>query len=101
MTLPDPVVYWDRSSSRPYQRADVWDKVRVHPVTGVHGEDMPVPYPELMAALGGLAANKRRYPDAPEVELRDVYQPQRTDLEPPVAGKKARYIEVTIEPGDA
>jgi len=76
-------------------------QVVVSTVTGEHGEDMPVPYPPLMQALGGLVANKRRYPHAPEEELRSVDQPQRTDLEPPVQGKKVRYVEVAIDAAGA
>jgi hypothetical protein len=76
-------------------------QVVVSTVTGVHGEDMPVPYVPLLEALGSLAANKRRYPHAIEEELRDVDQPQRTDLEPPVPGKEVRYVEVTLEPAGA
>jgi beta-lactamase superfamily II metal-dependent hydrolase len=75
-------------------------QVAVSTVTGVHGEDMPVPYAPLLEALGRLAANKRRYPHAPEPELRNVDQPQRTDLEPPVPGKQVRYTEVTLEGAD-
>jgi hypothetical protein len=72
-------------------------RVVVSTVTGVHGEEMPVPYAPLLEALGSLAMNKRRYPHAPEPELRNVDQPQRTDLEPPVPGKQVRYTEVTVE----
>jgi hypothetical protein len=51
-----------------------------------------------MEALGGMAANKRRYPDTPEPALRNKYQPQRTDLEPPPPGKNVRYVEVKLKP---
>jgi beta-lactamase superfamily II metal-dependent hydrolase len=71
-------------------------QVVVSTVTGVHGDEMPVPYAPLLETLGGLAANKRRYPHAPEPELRDKDQPQRTDLEPPVPGEEVRYTEVTL-----
>jgi len=71
-------------------------QVVVSTVTGVHGDEMPVPYAPLLEALGSLAANKRRYPHAPEPELRDKDQPQRTDLEPPVPGKQVRYTEVPL-----
>jgi hypothetical protein len=59
-------------------------------------KDFPVPYPALLTDLGTRAANKRPYRHAPEAELREVDQPQRTDLEPPVAGKTVRYVEVPI-----
>jgi len=71
-------------------------QVMVSTVTGVHGEEMPVPLPALLEALGGPAANKRRYPHSPEPELRDKDQPQRTDLDPPVPGKQVRYVEVPL-----
>jgi beta-lactamase superfamily II metal-dependent hydrolase len=72
--------------------------VVVSTVTGVHGREMPVPYAPLLEELGRLAYNKRRYPDAREEELRDKHQPQRTDLEPPIPGKKVRYVEVRLKP---
>ncbi len=59
-------------------------------------KDFPVPYPALLKDLGTRAANKRPYPHAPEAKLQEVDQPQRTDLEPPVAGKTVRYVEVPI-----
>ena len=68
----------------------------VSTVTGVHGEEMPVPYAPLLEALGALAANKQRYPQALEPELHDKDQPQRTDLDPDVPGKQVRYSEVPL-----
>jgi hypothetical protein len=61
-------------------------------------KDYSVPYAPVMEALGALAANKRRYPHAPEPDLQEADQPQRADLEPPVAGETVRYVEVTIPP---
>jgi len=72
-------------------------KVVVSTIAGQHGDQNPVPYPALMKELGQMALNKRRYLNAQEEELRNVDQPQRTDLEPPIPGKKVRYVEVTIE----
>ena len=72
--------------------------VVVSTVFGEYNKEKPVPYAPLLKVLGGLAKNKRRYPHAPEPDLRDVDQPQRTDLEPPVAGKEVRYVEVTLKP---
>jgi hypothetical protein len=48
--------------------------------------------------LGRLAANKRKYPNDHEETLRKVYQPQRTDLEPPVTGQAVQYLEVMLDP---
>ncbi len=62
-------------------------QVLVSTVFGEHGEKNPVPHPLLMEELGRLAANRRKYIKDPEPMLRKVYQPHRTDLEPPVAGK--------------
>jgi len=73
-------------------------QVLVSTVAGEHGEQNPVPYPPLMKELGRLAANRRKYANDPEPALRKVYQPQRTDLEPPVAGKEAQSLEVMIDP---
>ena len=78
--------------------------VVVSTVGGKHGEDNPVPYPKLMKALGGLAVNKRLYADTPEPEqqdqdqpdLRVVYQPQRTDLEPLAPSEKLHCVKVTL-----
>jgi hypothetical protein len=70
----------------------------VSTVTGKHGDKNPVPYPPLMAELGQLAANARLYPHSQEQELRDVPQPQRTDLEPPVAGQEVRFLPLTLDP---
>lgn len=64
---------------------------------GLFGGKTPVPYPPLMKALGGLAANKRRY-QVGERDLQNVDQPQRTDLEPDVRGKQVRYVEVMLDP---
>jgi len=55
-----------------------------------------VPYAPLLEALGALAANKQRYPQALEPELHDKDQPQRTDLDPDVPGKQVRYTEVPL-----
>jgi beta-lactamase superfamily II metal-dependent hydrolase len=71
-------------------------QVVVSTVSGEHGKKNPVPYPELLRELGRLAANKRRYPNCHEEELKDVDQPQRTDLEASVAGSAARYVQVTF-----
>jgi hypothetical protein len=57
-----------------------------------------VPYPPLMEELGRLAANRRKYANDPEPALRKVYQPQRTDLEPSVAGKEVNYLEALLDP---
>jgi beta-lactamase superfamily II metal-dependent hydrolase len=73
-------------------------QVVVSTVFGEHGEKNPVPYPPLMEELGRLAANRRKYANDPEPMLRKVYQPQRTDLEPPVAGKEVQFLEVMIDP---
>ena len=73
--------------------------VVVSTVAGEHGDKNPVPYPPLMKALGQLAANRRRYPNDGEEDLRNVPQPQRTDLEPTVAGKEVQYVDVTLSPG--
>jgi hypothetical protein len=73
-------------------------QVLVSTIAGKHGEHKPVPYPALMEELGRLAANKRRYPDDDEETLREVDQPQRTDLEAPVAGREVQYLEALIEP---
>jgi beta-lactamase superfamily II metal-dependent hydrolase len=73
-------------------------QVLVSTVAGKHGEKNPVPYPPLLEELGRLAANRRKYANDPEPTLRKVYQPQRTDLEPPVAGKEVQFLEVMIDP---
>ncbi len=70
--------------------------VVVSTVSGKHGEEYPVPYPKLMKTLGGLAYNKRRYPDTPESDLQKVDQPQRTDLEPLAPGEKLHSVKVTL-----
>ena len=70
----------------------------VSTIAGEHGEMKPVPYPALMEELGQLAANKSRYPDDHEEALRTVDQPQRTDLEPRVAGQEVQYLEVLLDP---
>jgi beta-lactamase superfamily II metal-dependent hydrolase len=75
-------------------------QVLVSTVTGVHGEKNPVPYPPLLKELGELAANRRKYTDSPEEELRKVFQPQRTDLESSVAGETVRYLQAEVEPAD-
>ena len=75
-------------------------QVVVSTVFGEHGEKNPVPYPPLMKELGRLAANKRKYQQDPEPELRPVNQPQRTDLDPPVAGRDVRYVEVLLDPAN-
>jgi hypothetical protein len=70
----------------------------VSTVSGEHGVKNPVPYPDLLEELGRLAANRRRYPRDHVASLREVDQPRRTDLEPDVSGKAARYVEVELEP---
>lgn len=65
----------------------------VSSVPGKHGDENPVP---LTRALGALECNARLYPDAQEEELRQVSQPQRTDLEPQAAGATVRYVDVRI-----
>lgn len=74
-------------------------RVVVSTVSGQHGDKNPVPFPALLEELGRLAANKRRYPNDHEDSLREVDQPQRTDLEPPVAGEDVRYVQVKLDPG--
>jgi hypothetical protein len=71
-------------------------RVVVSTIHGKHGRRDPIPHPDLLAELGRLAANRREYENDPEHELRGVQQPQRTDLEPPIAGENARYAEVTL-----
>jgi hypothetical protein len=71
-------------------------QVLVSTIAGEHGEKKPVPYPALMKELGQLAANKNRYPNVDEKTLKTVDQPQRTDLEPPVAGRDVQYLEVQL-----
>ncbi len=73
-------------------------QVLVSTIAGEHGDKNPVPYPPLMEELGRLAANRRKYGNDTEPTLRKVFQPQRTDLEPPVAGKEVHYLEVTLDP---
>jgi len=73
-------------------------KVAVSTVFGEHGVQNPVPYPALMEELGKLAVNKRRYNQDKDESLRNVDQPQRTDLEPAVPGEGVHYVEVVIEP---
>jgi hypothetical protein len=70
--------------------------VVVSHVSGEHGDKNPVPYPPLMKELAQLAANRRRYASDPLEDLRDAYQPQRIDLDPPVAGKEVQYVEVSL-----
>jgi beta-lactamase superfamily II metal-dependent hydrolase len=73
-------------------------QVVVSTTHGKHGRREPVPYPDLLAELGRLAANGQEYENDPEHELRRVHQPQRTDLEPSKPGENARYVEVTLDP---
>jgi beta-lactamase superfamily II metal-dependent hydrolase len=73
-------------------------QVVVSTVHGKHGRQNPVPYPALLAELGRRSANKQEYEYDPEPDLRGVHQPQRTDLESPIAGEKARYVQVTLAP---
>ena len=73
-------------------------QVLVSTIAGEHGKKNPVPYPSLMKELGQLAANKRRYPNDHEETLREVFQPQRTDLEPPVMGQEVQYLQVMLDP---
>jgi hypothetical protein len=72
--------------------------VVVSTVYGQHGDKNPVPFPPLMKELGQLAANKRKYPNDHEHSLRNVHQPQRTDLEPPLAGEEVHYLQVLLDP---
>jgi len=72
--------------------------VVVPTVPGKHGDENPVPYAPLIRALGALASNARYYPNALEEELRQVSQPQRTDLEPQASGATVRYVGVRIPP---
>jgi len=67
-------------------------------VPGKHGDENPVPYAPLIRALGALASNARYYPNALEEELRQVSQPQRTDLETLDDGEPAPYVDVRIPP---
>jgi beta-lactamase superfamily II metal-dependent hydrolase len=71
--------------------------VVVSTVAGEHGEVNPVPYPDLLEELGSRSVNRRKYPNDHVEHLQNVFQPQRTDLEPPVAGKTVRYVEVQLE----
>lgn len=73
-------------------------RVVVSTVHGKHGRSDPIPHPDLLAELGRHAANRQEYENDPEHELHGVHQPQRTDLEPPIAGEDARYVEVTLAP---
>ena len=73
-------------------------QVLVSTIAGEHGKKNPVPYPALMKELGQLAANKSRYPHVKEKTLKTVDQPQRTDLELPVAGQEVQYLEALLEP---
>ena len=73
-------------------------KVMVSTIFGEHGEKNPVPYPPLMKALGKLARNKRKYVNEQHPKLKNVYQPQRTDLEVPVVGGEVQYLEASIDP---
>ena len=67
---------------------------------GTHNKKNPVPCLDIMASLGDLARNKRKYPQDPDEELQGKYQPQRTDQEPDLPGDTARYIEVSFDPAD-
>lgn len=75
-------------------------QVVVSTISGKHGKKNPVPYPDLLGELGRLAANRRRYPHDHVEALREVDQPQRTDLEPGVSAKDVRYVEVELEPAE-
>ena len=75
-------------------------QILVSTVAGEHGITNPVPFPPLLAELGRLAKNRRRYANDEVVEMRAVDQPQRTDLESSVVGKAVRYVEVELEPDD-
>jgi hypothetical protein len=71
-------------------------QVVISTVVGVHpGKQNPVPYAPLLKELGGLAANKTVYEEC-ETELRQVPQPQRTDLESDSTEPEVDYLEVTI-----
>lgn len=73
-------------------------KIAVSTIFGEHGVQNPVPLPDLMKELGKSAANRRKYPNDRETSLQDAFQPQRTDLEPPVPGKTVRYVQVSLAP---
>jgi hypothetical protein len=73
-------------------------QVLISTIAGEHGDKNPVPYPPLLEELGQLAANKRKYPNDPVPALRNVHQPQRTDLEPLVPGQEVQYLEATLDP---
>ena len=74
--------------------------VLVSTVVGVHGKTNPVPYAPLMAELGRLAANKRKYQKSEdsEPELINIPQPQRTDRESDSTEKDVDYLEVMLNP---
>jgi len=69
----------------------------VSTVVGVHGKKNPVPYAPLLKGLGEKAANKRIYPGC-ESALKELAQPQRTDLESDSTDPSVDYLEVTIKP---
>ena len=66
--------------------------------TGVYDDENCIPYPELMSRLGLRAKNRLIYPDTPEAELVDKYQPQRTDQEALIHGNGVHAVEVTLSP---
>jgi beta-lactamase superfamily II metal-dependent hydrolase len=71
-------------------------QVVISTVPGVHpGKQNPVPYPPLLRELGKLAQNKTVYEEG-EAELRQVHQPQRTDLESDSTEAEVDYLEVTL-----
>ena len=75
-------------------------QIVVSTVAGKHGRDNPVPFPDLLKELGQRTANRRKYANDTVEEMRTVHQPQRTDLEPSIAGKEVRYVEVLIDPAE-
>jgi len=70
----------------------------VSTVRGKHGDEFPVPFPDLMEALGQRATNARKYSLAKKEDLPDKAQPQRTDLETREDGEPAPWVDVTIPP---
>jgi beta-lactamase superfamily II metal-dependent hydrolase len=73
-------------------------QIVVSTIAGKHGRENPVPYPDLLTELGQRGANRRRYANDTVEKMRTEYQPQRTDLEPSIAGKEVRYVEVLLDP---
>jgi hypothetical protein len=71
-------------------------QVVISTVPGVHpGKQNPVPYAPLLKKLGSLAQNKIVYEDC-EPELKEIPQPQRTDLESDSTEAEVDYLEVSL-----